>query len=165
MPPLIDELWPPKPQAIMNLEQSLRDNRPRSLVQMATGSGKTLLAIVMAYRSLTKAQQARFDPMRQYWGKKATIKGIVHFRPSGKPRLVGADASHAWAAVWIPGPDPSQSGYWFAVDPTNDQWVDDRYVTVAWGREYGDVPPLKGVIHSDARKSTLKVEVEVAPAS
>ena len=39
MPPLIDELWPPKPQAIMNLEQSLRDNRPRSLVQMATGSG------------------------------------------------------------------------------------------------------------------------------
>src|SRR5436190_7257574 len=39
MPPLIDELWPPKPQAIMNIEQSLRDNRPRSLVQMATGSG------------------------------------------------------------------------------------------------------------------------------
>jgi len=39
MPPLIDELWPPKPQAIMNLEQSLRDNRPRSLVRMATGSG------------------------------------------------------------------------------------------------------------------------------
>src|SRR3990172_11005335 len=39
MPPLIDDLWPPKPQAIMNLEQSLRDNRPRSLVQMATGSG------------------------------------------------------------------------------------------------------------------------------
>jgi type I restriction enzyme R subunit len=50
MPPLIDDLWPPKPQAIMNLEQSLRDNRPRSLVQMATGSGKTLLAIVLSYR-------------------------------------------------------------------------------------------------------------------
>jgi type I restriction enzyme R subunit len=46
MPSLIDDLWPPKPQAIMNLEQSLRDNRPRALVQMATGSGKTLLAIV-----------------------------------------------------------------------------------------------------------------------
>lgn len=84
--------------------------------------------------------------------------------PPGKPRLVGADASHAWVAVWIPGPDGTQSGLWFAVDPTNDQRVDDRYVTVAWGRDYGDVPPLKGVIHSEARKSTLKVEVEVAPA-
>jgi transglutaminase-like putative cysteine protease len=82
--------------------------------------------------------------------------------PPGKPRLVGADASHAWVAVWVPAADASSGGHWFAVDPTNDQWVDDRYVTVAWGREYGDVPPLKGVIHSDARKSTLKVEVEVA---
>lgn len=52
MPPLIDDLWPPKPKAISNLEQSLRENRPRSLVQMATGSGKTLLAIVLAYRLL-----------------------------------------------------------------------------------------------------------------
>jgi type I restriction enzyme R subunit len=50
MPPLIDDIWPPKPEAIKNLEQSLRDNRPRSLVQMATGSGKTLLAIVLSYR-------------------------------------------------------------------------------------------------------------------
>jgi len=47
MPPLIDDLWPPKPRAIMNIEQSLRENRPRALVQMATGSGKTLLAIVL----------------------------------------------------------------------------------------------------------------------
>ena len=78
--------------------------------------------------------------------------------PPGKERLVGADASHAWSAVWLP------DGSWLAVDPTNDQWVDDRYVTVAWGRDYGDVPPLKGVIHSDARRSTLSVEVEVAPS-
>lgn len=82
--------------------------------------------------------------------------------PPGKARLVGADASHAWVAVWIPGSD-GRAGTWLAVDPTNDKWVDDRYVTVAWGRDYGDVPPLKGVIHSEARKSTLKVEVEVAP--
>ena len=59
MPPLIDELWPPKPQAIMNLEQSLRDNRPRSLVQMATGSGKTLLAIVLSYRLIKFAGAKR----------------------------------------------------------------------------------------------------------
>ena len=59
MPPLIDDIWPPKPQAIMNIEQSLRDNRPRALVQMATGSGKTLLAIVMSYRLIKFAGAKR----------------------------------------------------------------------------------------------------------
>jgi type I restriction enzyme R subunit len=59
MPPLMDELWPPKPQAIANIERSLRENRPRALVQMATGSGKTLLAIVLAYRLLKFAGARR----------------------------------------------------------------------------------------------------------
>lgn len=77
--------------------------------------------------------------------------------PEGKERIVGADATHAWAAVWIP------DGGWLAVDPTNDQCVNDRYVTVAWGRDYADVPPVKGVIFTEAKKSTLKVEVDVAP--
>jgi type I restriction enzyme R subunit len=58
LPPLAGELWPPKPQAIANIEKSLGENRPRALVQMATGSGKTLLAIVLAYR-LTKFAGAR----------------------------------------------------------------------------------------------------------
>ena len=52
MPELKDDLWPPKDKAIANLEQSLRENRRRALVQMATGSGKTLLAIVQSYRLL-----------------------------------------------------------------------------------------------------------------
>jgi type I restriction enzyme R subunit len=52
LPELKDDLWPPKDKAIVNLEQSLRENRPRALVQMATGSGKTLLAIVQTYRLL-----------------------------------------------------------------------------------------------------------------
>ena len=77
--------------------------------------------------------------------------------PPGRERIVGADASHAWAAVWLPG------GGWLAVDPTNDQVVGDRYVTVAWGREYADVPPLKGVIFTEATESTMLVEVDVAP--
>jgi transglutaminase-like putative cysteine protease len=78
--------------------------------------------------------------------------------PPGKPRVVGADASHAWLAVWVPG-----SGDWLAVDPTNDQRAGERYVTVAWGRDYGDVAPLKGVIFTEATKSTLRVAVDVAP--
>ncbi|WP_137294808.1 transglutaminase family protein [Nocardioides dongxiaopingii] len=77
--------------------------------------------------------------------------------PAGQPRLVGADASHAWVEVWL-GDDT-----WLAVDPTNDQRIGDRHVTVAWGRDYGDVPPLKGVIFTEARRSTMRVAVDVAP--
>ena len=77
--------------------------------------------------------------------------------PPGRERMVGVDASHAWAAVRLPG------GYWLAVDPTNDQLADERYTTVAWGRDYGDVPPLRGVIFTDAQTSTMKVAVDVAP--
>ncbi len=78
--------------------------------------------------------------------------------PPGKERVFGADATHAWAAVWLP------DGAWLAIDPTNDQWVNDRYVTLAWGRDYGDVPPVKGVIFTEAKTSSLAVEVDVAPA-
>ena len=79
--------------------------------------------------------------------------------PPGQQRLVGADATHAWVAVWLPGAED-----WMMVDPTNDQWIDDRYVTVAWGRDYSDVPPVKGVIYTEATTSTLAVSVDVAPA-
>lgn len=76
--------------------------------------------------------------------------------PPGKERVVGADASHAWVAVWLGGDD------WLAVDPTNDTWADHRYVTVAWGRDYADVTPVKGVIFTEAKTSTMDVSVDVA---
>jgi transglutaminase-like putative cysteine protease len=75
--------------------------------------------------------------------------------PPGKPKLQGADASHAWASVYIPGLG------WWDFDPTNDQFVDDRYIVTAVGRDYSDVPPLKGVIITDAKESTLDVSVDV----
>lgn len=77
--------------------------------------------------------------------------------PPGAPRLEGADVSHAWVSVFVPG-----SG-WLDLDPTNDQFVDDRYVTVAWGRDYGDVPPLKGVIFTESTSHELTVSVDVTP--
>jgi transglutaminase-like putative cysteine protease len=75
--------------------------------------------------------------------------------PPGKPKLQGADASHAWASVLLP-----ELG-WVDVDPTNDRIVDDDYVVTAWGRDYTDVPPLKGVIFTESKKSRLKVAVDV----
>lgn len=79
--------------------------------------------------------------------------------PPGRERVVGADASHAWVAVWLPG-----TGQWLSVDPTNDVWTADRHVTAAWGRDYGDVSPVRGIIFTKAERSRLHVSVDVAPA-
>jgi transglutaminase-like putative cysteine protease len=75
--------------------------------------------------------------------------------PSGKPKLTGVDGSHAWLSVLIP-----EAG-WLDVDPTNDQFAGDRYVVTAYGRDYSDVPPLNGVIYTEAKSNKLKVAVDV----
>jgi transglutaminase-like putative cysteine protease len=75
--------------------------------------------------------------------------------PPGRPRQQGADVSHAWASVLVPGMG------WIDVDPTNHQLVNDRYVVTAWGRDYSDVPPLKGVIFTKGTKHDLEVLVDV----
>ncbi|MCK8612423.1 transglutaminase family protein [Gordonia sp. C13] len=77
--------------------------------------------------------------------------------PPGKEKIFGADASHAWAAVWMP------DDRWLPFDPTNDKLVDERHVTLAWGRDYDDVPPLRGVIYTDSTKSHIDVSVDVSP--
>jgi transglutaminase-like putative cysteine protease len=74
--------------------------------------------------------------------------------PPGKPRLVGADASHAWLSVFCPG-----SG-WLDLDPTNNMLVGNDHITVAWGRDYSDVSPLRGLILGGGLH-TLKVAVDV----
>ena len=79
--------------------------------------------------------------------------------PPGKPKLTGVDGSHAWLSVFIP-----DTG-WIAVDPTNDQFVNGRYVTTAVGRDYNDVPPMQGVIYTDGKTEKLSVEVDVTALS
>nr|WP_296748779.1 transglutaminase family protein [Thioalkalivibrio sp.] len=75
--------------------------------------------------------------------------------PPGRPRLVGADATHAWFALY----DPIRG--WLEFDPTNDTVPDQRYVTLAWGRDYGDVAPIRGVVRGSGAKHTLMVSVDV----
>jgi transglutaminase-like putative cysteine protease len=77
--------------------------------------------------------------------------------PPGRPKLRGADATHAWASVRCP------DGSWVDLDPTNDQFADSRYIVTAWGRDYSDVSPLRGVVFTEAGSSTLTVEVDVEP--
>lgn len=76
--------------------------------------------------------------------------------PQGKKKLQGSDASHAWISVFIPDYG------WCDFDPTNNVVPGERHITTAWGRDYSDVPPLKGIIFSYG-KHTLKVEVDVIP--
>jgi transglutaminase-like putative cysteine protease len=60
--------------------------------------------------------------------------------PEGQERMVGADASHAWLSVWVP-----EAG-WVDLDPTNNVMPGDQHITVAWGRDYGDVSPINGLV-------------------
>jgi transglutaminase-like putative cysteine protease len=85
------------------------------------------------------------------------VSGYIRTLPApGAAKLVGADASHAWLAVWC-----GESG-WLGVDPTNDLVVSDQHVTVAWGRDYGDVAPIKGVVLGGGGH-TVDVAVQVEP--
>lgn len=74
--------------------------------------------------------------------------------PPGQAKLVGADASHAWFSVYLPDQG------WMDFDPTNNQTPGDRHIVVAWGRDYSDVTPLKGVIFG-GQDHELNVSVEV----
>ena len=76
--------------------------------------------------------------------------------PAGQPRLVGSDASHAWVRVWCP------VNGWIEFDPTNDCLAGSGHVTLAIGRDYGDVTPVRGVIRGGGRHA-LAVRVSVLP--
>lgn len=83
------------------------------------------------------------------------VSGYIEtIAPKGKEKLVGADASHAWFSVFIPGMG------WMDFDPTNDQIPSGQHITVAWGRDYFDVVPLKGVILGSG-DNELEVLVDV----
>jgi transglutaminase-like putative cysteine protease len=78
------------------------------------------------------------------------------YAPAGRPRMVGADVSHAWVSAYSP-----RTG-WIDVDPTNNVIPTDGHVTLAWGRDYGDVSPLRGLILG-GRQHTLEVNVDMEP--
>lgn len=76
--------------------------------------------------------------------------------PPGQPRLAGADASHAWVAVYCP-----QAG-WLELDPTNNQLADEQYITLGWGRDYQDISPAKGVLLGGGQH-TVHAQVDMIP--
>lgn len=65
---------------------------------------------------------------------------ILNEPPPGKEKLIGSDASHAWVESWYPGLG------WVGFDPTNGKLANTEFITIGWGRDYGDVTPLRGVV-------------------
>ncbi len=95
------------------------------------------------------------------------VSGYMLTQPApGQPRLIGCDASHAWASVYCPDASGAKSasatGQWFDFDPTNNRAPGEDYVTLATGRDFLDVSPLRGVIRGGAQH-TLDVAVTVTP--
>ena len=84
------------------------------------------------------------------------VSGYIETEPPpGEAKLVGTDASHAWCSVYMPGHG------WIDSDPTNNQVPPHRHITVAWGRDYGDVAPLRGVVLGPSASQEMVVEVDV----
>ncbi|MCG6907606.1 MAG: transglutaminase family protein [Desulfobacteraceae bacterium] len=84
------------------------------------------------------------------------VSGYLETKPPpGKPKLVGADASHAWISVFVP------DAGWVDLDPTNNLIAGENHITLAWGRDYGDVTPVKGVVMGGGIH-TLSVLLDVA---
>ena len=70
------------------------------------------------------------------------VSGYLRTRPPpGRPARLGADQSHAWVGAWM-GPEHG----WVDLDPTNNLVVHDEHVVLAWGRDYGDISPVRGVL-------------------
>lgn len=87
------------------------------------------------------------------------VSGYIEtLAPEGKEKLIGTDASHAWFSVYIP------TFGWVDFDPTNNQVPKNQHIIVAHGRDYYDVPPLKGVIYSTG-KNEMEVSVDIRPST
>lgn len=96
--------------------------------------------------------------LRSYGFPARYISGYIEtLTPEGEPDLIGTAASHAWFSAFIPGMG------WVDFDPTNNQLAKSQHITLGWGRDYQDIPPLKGVIYNSAQHE-LAVAVNVRRA-
>lgn len=83
---------------------------------------------------------------------------ILTHPPAGQPRMIGADASHAWVSVFCPGLG------WVDFDPTNRSLVQCEHITLGWGRDFSDVTPMRGIVLGGGEQE-LEVRVTVSPLS
>ena len=88
----------------------------------------------------------------------AYVSGYIRtIPPAGKPRLEGADATHAWVAVWC-----GKEHGWVGLDPTNDIMIGNDHIILARGRDYADISPVAGIILG-SKEQDVDVQVDVIP--
>lgn len=163
----------PSPEFAQYARQSFKPGRPftEALLDLTA-------SIYKEFRFDAKATSVRTTPEEVLKNRRGVCQDFAHLQiaclrslklparyvsgylrtypPPGRPRLVGADASHAWVSAYCPGIG------WIDVDPTNNVVPSQNHVILAWGRDYGDVSPLRGLILG-GRNHTLKVAVDVEP--
>ena len=164
---------PGRPLADVAIELMQRIYQEFTYQSGSTGTG-TLATEVLARKTGVCQDFAHvlLSCLRAYGLPARYVSGYLLTQPpSGQPRLRGADASHAWASVYIPDMcmddgSPMPQGGWLDLDPTNHRWgwhtPGEDYVRVAVGRDFADVSPLRGVLQGNGLH-TLKVAVTVEP--
>lgn len=154
----LDVFTPNKPILLANLELMQKIHKDFKFDPTATNVATPLKDIIQKRRGVCQ-DFAHFQiaclralrlPARYASGYLLTSP------PPGMPRLIGADMSHAWVSTYCPDYG------WVDLDPTNNQVANQTYVTVAYGRDYSDVSPVKGVILGGSQH-TLRVSVDVEP--
>jgi transglutaminase-like putative cysteine protease len=162
----------PRPEFATYALQSFTPGRPlREALLDLTGR------IHKDFRFDSKVTNVRTTPEEVFRKRRGVCQDFAHFQiaclrslnlsaryvsgylrtypPPGQPRLVGADASHAWMSTYCPGIG------WIDVDPTNNLIPSNGHVTLGWGRDYGDVSPLYGVIQGGgAHVLSVAVDLE-----
>lgn len=181
--------WPPMLEASGYVYHSPKVSCSEALLQYAALSFTTGRALLPAVMALTQQifKEFKFDaqatdvstPLEEVLrNKRGVCQDFAHLMigvlrslglacryvsgyilthpPEGKPRMVGADASHAWVSVFCP------TNGWVDFDPTNNCLVQQEHITVAWGRDFSDVSPMRGVVLGGGQQQ-LKVSVTVTP--
>jgi len=163
----------PHPQFAAYALESFTPKRP-----MAEALLELTRRIYKDFRFDSKATNVRTPPEEAFKKRRGVCQDFAHIQiaclrsinlaaryvsgylrtypPPGKPRLVGADVSHAWLSAYCPGTG------WLDVDPTNNVVPSDGHVTLAWGRDYSAISPLRGLILGGGAHS-LKVAVDMEP--
>jgi transglutaminase-like putative cysteine protease len=166
----------PRPEFALYASQSFTPERPmrEALLDLTA-------RIHRDFRFDSKGTNVRTPPEEVFRKRRGVCQDFAHFQiaclrslnlsaryvsgylrtypPPGQPRLVGADASHAWVSAYCPGIG------WIDVDPTNNLVPSNGHVTLAWGRDYGDVSPLYGVIQGGGTHAlTVAVDMDALEA-
>jgi transglutaminase-like putative cysteine protease len=150
-------LHPDRPlgSALLDLVHAIHDGF--AFTRGATNVGTSLLELLELRAGVCQDfTHLAIGALRAFGVPARYVSGYIEtLPPPGRRKLTGSDATHAWVSVPLP------DGRWIDIDPTNDQFADSRYIVSAWGRDFGDVSPLTGVLFTTSTTSTLDVAVDV----